>query len=283
MGSAPMQSARAMPQVPLAQVSEIGLRPGPSMVSAENGLLRERVFLNVRGRDVGSFVDEARRVVDEKVSLPPGYFVQWAGQYEHQIRARNRLAIVVPICFGIIFLLLYVTYHSAREAAHVILAIPFALTGGNLLLWLLHSLAISHGWKTEFHMSVAVWVGFIALFGTAIQTAVVMVVYLEEEFRRRVATGALTKDGIREAAMEGAVLRLRPKLMTVTTVVMGLLPILWSTATGSEVMKPIAAPVLGGMVSSLFHVLIVTPVIWTWMKERSLAQIERDARIRPTA
>jgi Cu(I)/Ag(I) efflux system membrane protein CusA/SilA len=272
MGSAPMQSARAMPQVPLAQVSEIGLRPGPSMVSSENGLLRERVFLNVRGRDVGSFVDEARRVVDGRVSLPPGYFVQWAGQYEHQIRARNRLAIVVPICFGIIFLLLYVTYHSAREAAHVILAIPFALTGGNLLLWWLHSLAISHGWKTEFHMSVAVWVGFIALFGTAVQTAVVMVVYLEEALHRRAATGALTKDGIREAAMEGAVLRLRPKLMTVTTVVMGLLPILWSTATGSEVMKPIAAPVLGGMLSSLVHVLIVTPVIWSLLKERDVAK-----------
>ena len=271
MGSAPMQSARVMPQVPLAEVSDIGIRPGPSMISAEAGLLRERVFLNVRGRDVGSFVDEAKRAVEAKVVLPPGYFVQWAGQYEHQLRARNRLALVVPLCFAIIFLLLYVTYHSAREAAHVILAIPFALTGGNLLLWVLHTLAVANGWKTEFHMSVAVWVGFIALFGTAVQTAVVMVVYLEEALHRKASAATLTREGIREAAMEGAVLRLRPKLMTVSTVVMGLLPILWSTATGSEVMKPIAAPVLGGMISSLFHVLIVTPVIWTLLKERDLA------------
>jgi Cu(I)/Ag(I) efflux system membrane protein CusA/SilA len=272
MGSAPGESARVMPQVPLAEVSDIRYRPGPSMVSSENGLLRERVFLNVRGRDVGSFVDEAKRVVERKVSLPPGYFVQWSGQYEHQIRARNRLALVVPVCFAIIFVLLSVTYHSPREAAHVILAIPFALTGGNLLLWLLHTLAVAHGWKTEFHMSVAVWVGFIALFGTAVQTAVVMVVYLEEALARKAAQGPLTRAGVREAAMEGAVLRLRPKLMTVSTVVMGLLPILWSHATGSEVMKPIAAPVLGGMLSSLLHVLIVTPVIWTWLKERDLAR-----------
>ena len=279
MGSAPMAEGKTMPQVPLAQVARIGIRPGPSMVSSENGLLRERVFLNVRGRDVGSFVDEAKRTVEKTVAMPPGYFVQWSGQYEHQLRARNRLAVVVPLCLAIIFLLLYVTYHSAKEAAHVILAIPFALTGGNLLLWILHSLAVAHGWKTEFHMSVAVWVGFIALFGTAVQTAVVMVVYLDEALQRHAAAGPPTPESVREAAMEGAVLRLRPKLMTVSTVVLGLLPILWSTATGSEVMKPIAAPVLGGMVSSLFHVLIVTPVIWTLLKEREL----RRAAARPTS
>ena len=264
-------SGTTLAQIPLAQVASIRFQPGPSMISSENGLLRERVFLNVRGRDVGSFVEDAKKAVAAKVKLEPGYFLQWSGQYEHQLRARNRLAIVVPLCFAIIFLLLYVTYHSAREAAHVILAIPFALTGGNLLLWILHGLAMAHGWKTEFHLSVAVWVGYIALFGTAVQTAVVMVVYLEEALHRKAAEGPLTREGVRQAAMDGAVLRLRPKLMTVSTVVLGLLPILWSTATGSEVMKPIAAPVLGGMISSLFHVLIVTPVIWTWLKERDLA------------
>ena len=257
-------------QIPLSEVAEIRFRPGPSMISSENGLLRERVFLNVRGRDVGSLVDEAKRVVESKVALPAGYFVEWAGQFEHQLRARNRLAVVVPVCLAIIFLLLYLTYHSIKEAAHVILAIPFALTGGNFLLWLLHRLAVTNGWKTEFHMSVAVWVGYIALFGTAVQTAVVMVVYLEEALQRKAGEGPLTRSSIREAAMEGAVLRLRPKLMTVSTVVLGLLPIMWSTATGSEVMKPIAAPVLGGMLSSLAHVLIVTPVIWTMLKEREL-------------
>src|SRR4029450_1184395 len=138
-----------MRQVPLPPVARIGIRPGPSMISSENGLLRERVFLNVRGRDVGSFVDQGKRVVGSKVSLPAGYFVEWSGQYEHQLRARNRLAVVVPLCFGIIFVLLYLTYHSAKEAAHVILAIPFALTGGNLLLWLLHGPAAAEGGKTQ--------------------------------------------------------------------------------------------------------------------------------------
>lgn len=259
-----------MAQIPLGQLAQIRIRPGPSMISSENGLLRERVFLNVRGRDVGSFVDEAKKIVEEKVALPAGYFLQWSGQYEHQIRAKNRLMIVVPLCFSIIFVLLYLTYHSAKEAAHVVLAIPFALTGGNLLLWFLHSLSAHYGWKAEYHLSVAVWVGFIALFGTAVQTAVVMVVYLEEALHRKAGEGPLSPQKIREAAMEGAVLRLRPKLMTVSTVVAGLLPIMWSTATGSEVSKPIATPVLGGMLSSLVHVLIVTPVIWTMLKEREL-------------
>ncbi len=263
-----------MTEVPLAQLAHIALRPGPSMISSENGQLRERVFLNVRGRDVGSFVEEAKRAVQAQVPLPAGYFLEWAGQYEHQTRARTRLLIVVPACCAIIFGLLWMTYRSAKEAAHVVLAIPFALTGGNLLLWALHGLALHYGWKTEFHLSVAVWVGYIALFGTAVQTAVVMVVYLEEALARHAAAGPLSRAAIRAAAIEGAVLRLRPKLMTVTTVVAGLLPILWSNATGSEVAKPIAAPVLGGMLSSLVHVLIVTPVIWTWLKERELHSTE---------
>jgi Cu(I)/Ag(I) efflux system membrane protein CusA/SilA len=259
-----------MAQVTLAELAAIRLVPGPSMISSENGLLRERIFLNVRGRDVGSFVDEAKRVAERKVALPAGYYLEWSGQYENQARARDRLLVVVPVCFAIIFALLWLTYRSAREAAHVILAIPFALTGGNLLLWTLHAASLHYGWKTEFHLSVAVWVGYIALFGTAVQTAVVMVVYLEEALHRKAAAGELTREAIREAAMEGAVLRLRPKLMTVSTVIAGLLPILWSTATGSEVAKPIATPVLGGMLSSLVHVLIVTPVIWTLIKEREL-------------
>jgi Cu(I)/Ag(I) efflux system membrane protein CusA/SilA len=158
----------------------------------------------------------------------------------------------------IIFVLLYITYNSVREALHVLLAVPFALTGGVFLLKFL-----------GYNFSVAVWVGFIALFGTAVQTGVVMVIYLEEAVRRKIAqTGALTKETLREAVIEGALLRLRPKIMTVATVVAGLLPIMWSTRTGAEVMKPLATPVLGGMVSSLIHVLIVTPVIFTWLRER---------------
>jgi Cu(I)/Ag(I) efflux system membrane protein CusA/SilA len=160
----------------------------------------------------------------------------------------------------IIFVMLYMTYQSAKEAAHVLLAVPFALSGGVFLLKYM-----------GFNFSVAVWVGFIALFGTAVQTGVVMVIYLEEAVRRKVAAfGALTNETLREAVIEGALLRLRPKVMTVATVVAGLLPIIWSTRTGAEVMKPLATPVLGGMVSSLIHVLIVTPVIFAWIRERSI-------------
>jgi Cu(I)/Ag(I) efflux system membrane protein CusA/SilA len=167
---------------------------------------------------------------------------------------------VIPVVLVIIFVLLYMIYHSAKEALHVILAVPFALTGGIFLLKLL-----------GYNFSVAVWVGFIALFGTAVQTGVVMVIYLEEAVRRKIAaTGGLTIERLHEAVMEGALLRLRPKVMTVATVVAGLLPIMWSARTGAEVMKPLATPVLGGMVSSLLHVLIVTPVIFTAIREREL-------------
>ncbi|MGZ7090869.1 MAG: efflux RND transporter permease subunit, partial [Candidatus Angelobacter sp.] len=251
-------------QVPLGQVAGLGMVMGPSMISSENGLLRGSVLMNVRGRDVGGFVDEAQRAVAREVKMPPGYYIEWSGQYENQISAKKRLELVIPVVFLIIFLLLYKTYNSFKEASHVILAVPFALSGGVFLLKLL-----------GYNFSVAVWVGFIALFGTAVQTGVVMVIYLEEAVeRKRVAMGGLTVQGLREAVMEGALLRLRPKIMTVSTVVAGLLPIMWSTRTGAEVMKPLATPVLGGMISSLLHVLIVTPVIFTWLRERALSRKE---------
>jgi copper/silver efflux system protein len=247
-------------QIPLKHVADIGIVMGPSMITSENGLLRGTVLMNVRGRDVGRFVEEAKKVVAERVSMPTGYYAEWSGQYENQIRAKERLQIVIPIVLFVIFVLLYMTYHSAIEAFHVLLAVPFALTGGIILLKIL-----------GYNFSVAVWVGFIALFGTAVQTGVVMVIYLEEAVRRKIASaGALTVAGLHEAVMEGALLRLRPKVMTVATVVAGLLPIMWSTRTGAEVMKPLATPVLGGMISSLIHVLIVTPVIFTSIRERAL-------------
>jgi Cu(I)/Ag(I) efflux system membrane protein CusA/SilA len=254
-------------QVPLGQVARIGHVRGPAMISSENGLLLATVLLNVQGRDVGGFVEEARARVAREVALPAGYYVGWSGRWENQERARQRLLIVVPVALLVIFVLLYFTYRSALEAAHVLLAVPFALTGGIYLLWLL-----------GYNFSVAVWVGFIALFGTAVQTGVVMVIYLDEAVRRRreEAGGALTRAELREAIVEGALLRLRPKVMTVSTVVAGLLPIMWSTQVGAEVMKPLATPVLGGMVSSLLHVLVVTPVIFFWLRERELG-------LRPTA
>ena len=259
LGQIPITSPAGVP-VPLAELADIHTTEGPTMISSENGLLRGTVLLNVRGRDVGSFVDEAQRTLAREVQLPAGYYVAWSGQYENQQRAKQRLMIVVPIVLVIIFGLLYVIYHSALEAAHVLMAVPFALTGGVYLLWALN-----------YNFSVAVWVGFIALFGTAVQTGVVMVIYLEEAVeRKKQEVGRLTPRTLMDAVTEGALLRLRPKVMTVSTVVAGLLPIMWSTSAGSEVMKPLATPVLGGMVSSLLHVLVVTPVIFYSIRAREL-------------
>jgi copper/silver efflux system protein len=261
LGSVVLVASPNGTQVPLGQVAHIQHARGPAMISSENGLLLATVLLNVQGRDVGGFVQEARASVARDVQLPAGYYIDWSGRWENQERARQRLQIVLPIVLLVIFTLLYFTYHSVAEAAHVLLAVPFALTGGVYLLWLL-----------GYNFSVAVWVGFIALFGTAVQTGVVMVIYLEEavERKRGELAGALTRQALRDAVVEGALLRLRPKVMTVSTVIAGLLPIMWSTRVGAEVMKPLATPVLGGMVSSLVHVLIVTPVIFFWLRERQL-------------
>ena len=260
LGQIPIAMAKGG-TVPLVQVADIRKVEGATMIQSENGLLRGTVLLNVRGRDVGSFVDEAKKAVSQQIELPAGYYIAWSGQYENQLRAKSRLLFVVPIVLLVIFGLLYLTYHSALEAAHVLMAVPFALTGGVYLVWLL-----------GYNFSVAVWVGFIALFGTAVQTAVVMVIYLNESVnKKREDLGRqLTPKELMQAVIDGALLRLRPKVMTVTTVVAGLLPIMWSTSAGSEVMKPLAAPVLGGMVSSLLHVLIITPVIFYWLREREL-------------
>lgn len=259
-------------QIPLGSLARIDLEKGPFMISSENGLLRATVLLNVRGRDIGGFVDEAKEQIAARVALPAGYFFQWSGQYENQIRAKERLQIVVPVVLFTIFILLYMIYRSVLEAAHVLLAVPFALTGGVYLLYAL-----------GYNVSVAVWVGFIALFGTAVQTGVVMVIYLEEAVEKRKreceeAGRSLTRLDLREAVTAGALLRLRPKFMTVATTVASLLPIMWSTRAGAEVMKPLATPVLGGMISSLVHVLIVTPVIFLWLRERQMERASKGGK-----
>jgi Cu(I)/Ag(I) efflux system membrane protein CusA/SilA len=252
-------------QVPLGMLAALEPVRGPAMISSENGLIVATVLLNVQGRDVGSFIADAAAAVRAAVPMPAGSYLDWSGRYEYQLRARARLLIVLPVVIAIIFALLYVVYRSAMEALHVLLAVPFALSGGVLLVWLL-----------GYNFSVAVWVGFIALFGTAVQTAVVMVIYLEEAVAQRRAAGGgrLSRAALREAVIDGALLRLRPKVMTVTTVVASLLPIMWSSRAGSEVMKPLAAPVLGGMVSSLLHVLIVTPVLFFWIRQREVDQAD---------
>jgi Cu(I)/Ag(I) efflux system membrane protein CusA/SilA len=249
--------------VPLGQVATIRRDLGPSEIASENGRLRVFVQANVQGRDLVGFVKEAQSRLAREIKLPPGMTIEWSGQYESQIRAQHTLRLIVPAALFVIFLLLYIVYHSFKEAAHVVLAVPFALTGGVFLQWLL-----------GYNFSVAVWVGYIALFGTAIQTGVVMVVYLDEAVRKKRAErgDAFTPADLLQAVKDGARLRLRPKVMTVATIVASLLPIFWSTRTGTEVMKPLAAPVIGGMVSSLVHILVVTPVIFAWLREREMKE-----------
>lgn len=247
--------------VPLGTLAEIRRNIGPSEIQSEDGLLKLFVQANVQGRDLGGFVAEAQKRIAGEVAPEPGVAIVWSGQYENQLSAHRTLQVVIPAVLLIIFLLLVITFRSAAEAAHVILAVPFALSGGVFLQWLL-----------GYHFSVAVWVGYIALFGTAIQTGVVMVVYLEEALRkkREELREKFTRADLLDAVKEGALLRLRPKVMTVSTVVASLLPIMWSTSTGAEVMKPIAAPVIGGMISSLLHILIVTPVIFFALRSREI-------------
>lgn len=257
LGSAPVSSVSGR-VVSLGQVARIHRTMGPSEIGSENGRLKVVVQANVRDRNLAEFVEEAQLAVSQRVVLSPGMTLEWSGTHEQQKRAQRRLSGLVPIVVIVIFVLLWVLNRSAKEAAHILLAVPFALTGGFLLQW----------WM-GYPFSVAVWVGYIALFGIATQTAVVMVVYLNEALdRNRQARGrALDLEQVHAAVMEGAVLRLRPKLMTVVTTVASLLPLLWSSSTGSEILRPLAVPVLGGMVSSFFHILIVTPVLVAWLHE----------------
>ncbi len=247
--------------IQLRQVADIKRTVGPNEIASENGRLRVFVQANVADRDLGGFVNDIKERVEREVKLDRGMTLEYSGQYEHQLRARRTLGYVFPAVIVIIFVLLVMTFRSVAEAAHVILAVPFALTGGVLLQAAL-----------GYNFSVAVWVGYIALFGTAIQTGVVMVVYLEEALaQKRAALGAaFDRSALLAAVKEGARLRLRPKVMTVATTVASLLPIFWSDRTGVEIMRPLAAPVVGGMLSSLVHILIVTPVIFAWLRERDL-------------
>ena len=246
-------------QVPLSLVTTMKISTGAPEINSEGGLLRSLVYLNVRGRDMGSFVTEAKQILEQKLKLPAGYYVAWSGQWENQIRAKERLQVLIPLGMVIIFILLYFTFKSVLEASMVMLSVPFALVGGVYLVAALN-----------YNLSVAVWVGFIALYGIAVETGVVMVIYLHEALDKKLLNGPCTKQDIYDAAFEGAVLRLRPKLMTVAVALLGLIPIMWSTGTGADVMKPIAAPMIGGMISSAIHVLIMTPVIFVLMKTRDL-------------
>ena len=255
----------AVTYLPLSELADISLVTGPPMISSENGMLRSIVFMNTRGRDMGSVMVDAKKVIEDGLKLPAGYSYTWSGQYESKMRAQQTIQVIMPVVFLLIFLLLYFTLKDYVEAGVVMLSVPFALIGGMYLIFIL-----------GYNFSVAVWVGFIALYGVAVETGVVMVVYLHEALDKRLRAfhkgerGHLTNDDIYEATVEGSVLRLRPKLMTVGTSMVGLIPIMWATGTGSDVMKPLTAPMIGGLLTSAIHVLVVTPILFAMMKERAL-------------
>lgn len=246
-------------QIPLGELADIKITSGPPMISSENNMLRSIIFLNVRGRDMGGFVNEAKDVLDREFApnLPKGYYYTWSGQWENQIRAKERLEIVMPIVFLIIFVMLYMVFKNFLESILVMLSVPFALIGGVYLMTML-----------DYNFSVAVWVGFIALYGLAVETGVVMVIYLHEALDKKLIekNDILTTKDIVDATKDGAILRLRPKLMTVATNLIGLVPIMWATGTGADLAKPIAVPMIGGVITSAIHVLFVTPIIFVMIK-----------------
>ncbi|MGC1460654.1 MAG: CusA/CzcA family heavy metal efflux RND transporter [Terracidiphilus sp.] len=247
-------------QIPISEVARVYYSRGPAMIRDEDGSLTGYVYLNLNTHNYGGFVSRAETLIHQKLTLPAGYTWRWAGEYEFEMRAKQRLKIILPIVFFVIFLLLYLVFRSAAEAAVLIFPTLYAMSGGLLLQWAL-----------GYNFSVAVWVGYIALFGIAVETGVVMVVYLDEAFKQRLAQDApMTEAGLFQAVIDGAVQRLRPKLMTVTAVILSLAPILWETGIGSDVMKPIAAPIVGGMITSTIHVLILVPVFFLLIKRRAL-------------
>ena len=258
-------------QIPLGQVADVAVLQGPMAVKTENAFPVATVFVDIAGRDVGSYVEEAREVVARELALPPGYTLSWSGQYEFMERVVEKMRIVVPVTLGIIFLLLYVNFRGIPKTLIVMLTLPFSLVSGVWFLWLL-------GYNT----SVAVWVGFIALAGVAAETGVVMLIYLDEAFHRRRSEGRLrSRQDIGDAVQTGALERLRPVVMTVTTVIVGLMPILWSQGTGADVMKRIAAPMVGGMVSAILLTLVVIPAIYVlwrrWEMRTGIGKAIQDA------
>ncbi|MEQ9556285.1 MAG: CusA/CzcA family heavy metal efflux RND transporter [Rhodospirillales bacterium] len=256
--------------IPLGQVATVKLNRGPASIRTENAQLAAYIYVDARERDLGGYVADAQKAVTKQVTFPPGYYAVWSGQFEYYERAKKRLAVVVPLTLLIIVLLLYMNFRRMAETLIVLLSLPFALVGG---LWLM--------WWMGFNLSVAVAVGFIALAGVAAETGVIMLIYLDQalEARRRAAEAEgrpVTRDDLNAAIMEGAVERVRPKMMTVIAIMAGLLPILWSDGTGSEVMQRIAVPMIGGMVSSTLLTLIVIPAVYALVKSPGYPRVEGD-------
>jgi len=260
-----MSSSGGASQIPLGQIATIRRVAGPMVVRTEGALPTAWVYVDVAGRDIGGYVAEAQRVVASRVKLPPGYTMTWSGQYEYMQRAKQKMTLVIPATLAIIVLLLYFNFRNFTETAIVMLSLPFSIVGGMWFIWLL-----------GYEWSVAVAIGFIALAGVAAETGVVMLIYLDHSWNAVVASrkAAGEKPALRDlyaAVMEGAVERVRPKMMTVTAIMGGLLPILWGHGTGASVMKRIAAPMIGGMVSSTVLTLVVIPAVYSLWKERQVS------------
>jgi len=253
-------------EIPLGQVASVEVRQGPMTVKTEGAFPVATVFVDIETSDLGGYVERARETVSRELELPPGYSLVWSGQYEFMQRVAQKMKLVVPVTIAIIFLLLFLNFGSVAESLIVMLSLPFALIGGIWLLWLL-------GYNT----SVAVWVGFIALAGVAAEIGVLMMIYLDEAFATLEREGDVTdRESLREAVCEGALERLRPVAMTVTAITAGLMPILWSTGTGADTMKRIAAPMVGGMVSATALTLLVIPAIYVIWKGRGLGEPSPD-------
>ncbi len=260
-------------QVPLGQVADLQIKKGPPAIKSENARRTAWLYVDVRDIDVGTYVKMAKRVVDTSVSFPSGYSIVWSGQFEYMQRAQQRLRLVLPVTLLIIFLLLYFNFRNITESLIIMLSLPFALVGGIWLMWL-----------SGYNMSVAVGVGFIALAGVAAETGVVMLLYIDNAYKDRLLHGQMkTRKDLHAAVVHGAVERVRPKLMTVTTTIAGLLPIMWSSGTGSQVMKRIAAPMVGGLITSTVLTLVVIPAIYYLWKGRKLSAGENDEKEEKTA
>lgn len=259
-GSAPEPAGTA--QIPLSQLADVRIVEGPSMIKSENGLLRSYVQLNVRDRDIVGFVEEAQRAVADQVELPAGMYIEWSGQFEHQLRARRTLSVIVPAVVLIIFVILYVTYNDLADALLMMLAVPGAIAGGVLFQYL-----FGH------NFSVAVYVGFIACFGLATESGVVMLVYLREAIAEKGGLETMTLPELRSSVMDGAVHRLRPKLLTEATTIIGLAPMIWASGTGAEIMQPMAAPVLGGVLVADEVIDLLLPVLFYRVRRRRWERI----------
>ena len=253
-------------QVPITLLADISFNSGPPEIRNENGQKVGYVFVDVEGKDYEGYVNKARKIVSEEVKLPPGYYIEWAGQYQYLLRVKERLKFIVPVTVFIIFLLLYINFKSVTESLIVLFSVPFSLVGS---VWLLYLLG--------FNMSIAVWVGIIALAGLAAETGVVMIIYLDEAYERRVRENAMNSPGdLKAAIIEGAAERVRPKIMTVGTTLLGLLPLMWSTGTGADMIKRIAAPMVGGLITSTILTLLIIPVIYALWKEHGISKKSND-------